>query len=135
MENKKVIGKVFGRLFSEKATYYSWDKERQFPRYDSIRETERTWDLCGEKLRDGRVVDSLKTAEMWLLENHPAFIQGANIEWGEDFSMGCVPCSEYEEGYFESYEGRLRYAKRLADRYGVTVGEETAEDVLRACHG
>lgn len=127
--------KVKGALYAEEAIYSSWDDGRQFPQYARLDATSQTWDLDGAKLRDGRDVNSLDTAEMWMLENHPAYIQGMSIYQdipSGNFMLSCVPCPEYKEGEYETYEGRRQYAAEKADRLGVTLGKETAEDVLTA---
>ena len=125
--------KVDGALYSEDAIYSKWDDNHQFPQYVRLDTTSQTWDLTSEKLRDGRSVNSLDTAEMWMLENHPAFVQGMRIYQdipSGNFMLSCVPCPEYREGEYETYEGRRQYAADRAERLGVILGKETAEDVL-----
>ena len=74
MKKAKVF-KVIARLYSEVAEYYKWDKNHEFPRYNEVNGTEREFDLEGATLKDGTIVISLKTSEMWLIENHPAYLQ------------------------------------------------------------
>lgn len=93
--------KVIGRKYSEEATYSSWDKWREYPRFEELEE--KTWEIEADSLLEGK---------RWLVENHPDYFMGANIicENG-DFSCLAVPCCEYGKGNFETYEARIATAK------------------------
>lgn len=126
---------VTGSLYSETPVYFSYDKNKQFPRYPVLESTTKTWDLQNETLQDGSKIGSLKDAEKWVLENHPAYIQGIAIMQkcpSGSFFMSAVPNPEYPEGEFETYEGRMKYAEKRAMDLGVEIGKERAEDVLAA---
>ena len=131
---RKKAFKVSARLYSEVAEYSAWDKEHEFPHYNEVAGTERKFDLEGATLNDGTAVASLKTAEMWMLENHPDYLQGCSIvekvDRNADFLMKAVPCGEYLDGYFENYKNRRMYAELRAKQMGVEIGKETAKDVL-----
>ena len=134
MEKTKKAFRVSARLYSEVAKFAEWDKNHEFPHYEEIAGTERKFDLEGATLRNGTEVISLKTAEMWMLENHPDYMQGCcivqKVDKNADFLMTAVPCNEYLDGYFENYENRRLYAERKAKQMGVVIGQETAKDVL-----
>ena len=71
---------------------------------------------------------------MWVLENHPAYIQGFSAA-EKDIPSGAfmitpAPCGEYPEGMYEDYAARRKYAEDLASVYGIEIGKETAQDVL-----
>lgn len=126
--------RVSARLYSEIAEFAPWDKEHEFPHYKEVAGTERKFDLEGATLNDGTAVTSLDTAEMWMLENHPDYMQGCcivqKVDRNADFMMKAVPCNEYLDGHFENYENRRLYAEWLAKQKGVVIGKETAKDVL-----
>lgn len=127
---------VSGRLYSETPSYRKWDTEQKYPEYDEIPETVQVFDLAGAKLRDGSEVNSLDAAQCWMLENHPALFMGMSAHQkcpSGDLLFGAVP-SAYPEGYRETYENRWTYAQQEADRFGVTLGTETAHDILRDLH-
>ena len=126
--------RVSARLYSEIAEYSNWDKEHEFPHYNEIKGTERKFDLENATLNNGTLVTSLETAKMWMLENHPDYLQGCciveKVDRNADFAMMAVPCGEYPDGQFENYENRRLYAELEAERMGVVIGKETARDVL-----
>lgn len=126
---------VRGCLYSDTPVYMSYDKSHKFPHYDSLEETSSVWNLANERLQDGRPIRSMDEAEQWLLENHPDFLMGSCITQvgvpSPSFRASAVPCPEYPEGCYESYEGRRDYALRVAARLGMSdIGAEKAEDVL-----
>lgn len=94
--------KVIGRSYTETATYYDWDAEKKFPRFEAT--GEQTWEIEAETLRDG---------ERWLAENHPDMYMGGNVicENG-DFACLAVPCGEYGEGNYETIAARVAYVTR-----------------------
>ena len=91
--------KVIGRRYSETATYYDWDRHKEFPRYKET--AEETWHIEADSLEDGK---------RWLAENHPDMYMGANVicENG-DFACTAVPCGEYPEGNYETIEARIAW--------------------------
>lgn len=131
---KKKAFRVVARLYSEVPEYYKWDESHKYPNYREVAGTEREFDLEGATLKNGTKVESLETAEMWMLENHPDYLQGCGIvekvDRNADFLMTAVPCCQYLAGYFENYENRRRYAEWKAEQMGVVIGKETAKDVL-----
>ena len=125
---------VHGRLYEETPIYLEWDKEQKYPRFNEIEGTTKQWDLANETLQDGSNIRSLDDARKWLLENHPAYIVGSSVVQqcpSGDFYMSGVPNVDYGEGYYKTHEDRLAFAQEEADRYGVTLGSERAEDVLK----
>lgn len=131
---RKKAFKVSARLYSEVAEYSAWDKEHEFPHYNKVAGTERKFDLENATLKNGAKVDSLETAEMWMIENHPDYLQGCSIvekvDRNADFLMKAVPCGEYSDGYFENYRNRRLYAELKAKQMGVEIGKETVKDIL-----
>lgn len=93
--------KVIGRKYSEKATYYNWDKEREFPKYEKL--ADETWEIEASSLFAGK---------KWLAENHPDMFMGGNVicENG-DFACLAVPCEEYGKGNYETIEARVAWVK------------------------
>lgn len=115
---------VTARLYQETATYTAWDKDHLYPRYEEVEGTEHTWSLEGEKLMNGQLVNSLETAQIWMVENHPEYLQGMCIHQdipSGDFSCRSVPGKEYPEGMYETIEGRMKYAQDLARRLGTQI--------------
>lgn len=122
--HKSAPYRATGRLYHEHATYHSWDKDHKYPVYSAIEGSERVWSLKDETLLDGRKVDSLETAEIWMVENHPEYLQGMSIYQevtSGNFSLHSVPGSEYPEGMYETFEARMRYARDRAARLGTQV--------------
>ena len=94
---------VYGRIFSDVATFGDWDKEKQFPRY--AMESELTWEIEANSLREG---------EAWLAANHPeAYMGGSVVCENGDFLMLAIPCCEYGEGNYETKSARRAYALSL----------------------
>lgn len=93
---------VIGRMYSDEATYPTWDADKAFPHYALVEE--QTWEIEAATLRDG---------EKWLAHNHPAYYMGANIicENG-DFAMLAVPCCEYGKGNYETLAARIACVRR-----------------------
>lgn len=115
---------VTARLYQETATYPAWDKDHLYPHYAAVEGTEHTWSLEGEKLMNGQLVNSLETAQIWMVENHPEYLQGMCIRQeipSGDFSCSSVPGKEYPEGMYETFEGRMKYAQDLARRLGTQI--------------
>lgn len=125
---------VSAALYSETPSYFSYDTRRAFPTFKQLEGSEQTWDLSQERLADGSAVDSLEAAEKWVLENHPAYVQGMSISQkcpSGNFMMTAVPCAEYPQGQFETFDGRLDYARSRAAQLGVTIGPERAQDMWK----
>ena len=133
--HKEAPYQVTGSLYEETPVYMSYDVRKEFPRFPEIKDTEKTWDLADARLRDGSAVDSLGAAEKWMLENHPAYVQGMTITQkcpSGNFMMSAVPCAEYPQGQYETFEGRMNYAQARAAELGVELGSERVKDILPA---
>ena len=125
---------VRGAIYAETPSYAGWDWEQRFPVYDEIGGTERLWTVeKGTKLSDGTEVQSLNDVEKWVLENHPAYLQGMSVMQSipsGDFMFTPNPSPEYPQGTYETLDARMEYARTRADALGVELGTETAHDVL-----
>ena len=97
--------KVIGRRYAETATYYDWDSDKKWPRFEKV--AEQTLEIEADTLRDGK---------KWLAENHPEMFMGGNVicENG-DFACFAVPCEEYGRGNYETPEARIACVKRMAE--------------------
>lgn len=95
---------IIGRRFNDTATYYDWDTEKEFARYDLVSTEE--FEIDADTLADGK---------KWLAKNHPDMYMGSNIicENG-DFSCLAVPCGEYGKGNYETTEARVAWVTRCA---------------------
>lgn len=95
---------VIGRRYSENAQFYRWDDHKDFPHFEMVKE--KTWEIEGETLEDGR---------KWLAKHHPDMYMGGNVicENG-DFACLAVPCIEYGRGNFETIAARIACVKREA---------------------
>lgn len=122
---------VYGMLYHEEPTVTD-----NLVYYQPVEGTAVAWDLNGSKLNDGSDVSSVDDAFKWLLENHPAYLEGItimqNCPSGDWLRMG-VPSNfvGYRDGTYENYQNRMDYAQEAADELGVKLGTERAEDILK----
>ena len=94
---------VTGRRYSERATYWDWDTEKRYPRYEKV--DEQVWEIEADTPRAG---------EKWLADNHPDMYMGGNVRCENgDFICLAVPCEEYGQGNFETIADRVAYAQRM----------------------
>lgn len=125
---EKAPFQVSGRLYGEMPRYASYDKDHMWPQYETLDRTSMSW-TCPDHVKN------LDDAYKWVIENHPAYVQGVAIAQvgipSPDFMLQPVPGCSYPEGYFETYENRMAWAAQEADRLGVKMGKETPEDVLK----
>lgn len=125
---------VTGKICDDYPSYSEWDKDQLFPQYGVVEGTEEEWTVpVGTPLSDGTKVLTVEDIEKWMLENHPAYIQGfmarQDVPSGS-FMVTPEPSGEYGVGMFEDYDARREYAQSRADVLGVTLGEEYAETIV-----
>ncbi len=123
---------VYGTLYAETPSV-----KDNFLYYQPIEGSATVWNLESEFLRDGTKVSSCDDAFKWVLENHPAYLEGVTIMQNcpsGDWLRMAVPCNfvGYPDGSYETYQNRLNYAQDAADELNVQLGSERAEDVLKA---
>ena len=109
--------KIIGRIFSDKPTYYEWDDEKKYPRYNELENLSKEWTVDE--------VHSLQDAEKWLLSNHPDYYMGCSIVQNcpsGNFLASAVPCGEYPKGMYETIENRRDWARKKAAEFGVEIG-------------
>ena len=104
-----------------KITGRFYDQLKSGQKYYEIEQLqEESWQV--DRL-DG--IKSLEDAENWLLMNHPDFYMGASISHAipsGDFIALAVPCAEYPDDEWETWEGRREYVKSLAAKRGIKLG-------------
>ncbi len=116
---------IHGAIFSEVAKYSPSDVKHRWPRFDQI---------ASKEWFPGEEVKSIEDAEKWLLKNHPDYYMGFSAS--QQCPSGSVvlnphPCVEYPTGMFETLENRQKYARMMAEKLGVKIGnfELDNEDV------
>ena len=113
---------------------------------------ERDFDVPSE-------INSLEKAEIWLINNHPDYHMGCSISQdcpSGNFMATAIPCAEYDEKHYKTWEGRRDYAekrlqelwKKVEDKSGIVlkvgkvehdekgnyIGEEYMNDLMRDKH-
>lgn len=120
---------VYGCLYAEQPSFMNGLKY-----YQPLEGTASVWDLSDESVA-GTKVSSTDDAFRWLLNQHPAYLEGVtilqNCPSGEWLRMA-PPAGffGYPEGSYETYQNRMEYARQAAEEWGVELGSEKAEDVL-----
>lgn len=121
---------VYGVLYGE--DIYSNDG---LVYYQPVEGTAIAWDVSNESLKNGAKVLSVDDAFRWVLENHPAYLEGITIMQncpdGNWLHMA-APANfiGYPEGTYETHANRMKYAQQAAEEWNVELGSESAEDVL-----
>lgn len=125
---------VYGMLYEEEPT-----TNGKYVYYQPVENTANVWDLSEAYLNDGSKVSSVDDAFKWLLEQHPAYLEGViimqNCPSGDWLRMA-PPANfiGYPAGAYENYNNRYEYAQQAAEEWGVVLGTERAEDILKALH-
>lgn len=95
---------VSGKIYSDTATYYSWDSEKRWKNFNALDGTEQTWTI---------EASSLDEAERWFAKNHPERYMGGSIvsEDKQSFLLLAVPSIEYGIGNYESNTARINWVR------------------------
>ena len=83
---------IIGRKYSTEKRFKEWDKEKQFPSYEQI----------DEHKFPPKQFESIRHAEIWLLENFPEYYFGANIKCLDNTDFSCIAIPSYYEGYYKT---------------------------------
>ena len=111
---------IHGYVYGETPQYSAWDKEHACPDYELI--DEKSW--------HPENVHSLDDAERWLLENHPDYYMGHTISQQcicGNFRCTPKPGNYYEDGNFETFANRRKYAQEMANQLNVALGPKELE--------
>lgn len=107
---------ISGCEYSDTPTYYAWDKNQEFPKYDMLPETKQTFTPPVSE------VASLEDAEKWMIRNHPELYMGMSAHQdcpGGNFMVLAVPgAGNYPEGTYENRAARIAYAKSCEGNTG-----------------